>query len=196
MKEFILIRHGQTDYNRDHKFFGMTDIALNNTGKKQVRRLRKELKSENVECVYVSDLQRCRETAKAIGFSKSPVFSGKLREMSFGDWEGLDYKQIMSDFAKEWQEWRDNWVNFTVPGGESFQQMSDRVIGMFETIKASVENTAALVTHGGCIRALLAHYLNSNLIDCFRYVVDNASVSRLCFHNDYAYLKSLNQTWL
>ncbi|MCP4137223.1 MAG: alpha-ribazole phosphatase [bacterium] len=191
--EILLIRHGQTDYNKNERFLGMTDISLNETGREQAARVGERLKDEKIDLVYCSDLKRCVETAEIIGFNKDIEYTSNLREMNFGKWEGLNWKELRDDFGDEFKSWRKDWVNYPVPGGESFKDMSARVIAEFEEIKKHENLKIAVVTHGGCIRTLLGEYLMDSAENSWKFYLENGTISRLCFNKGFSYLKSLNE---
>ncbi len=190
--ELILIRHGETDYNRDNRFLGHTDIGINETGRKQAGRLKEVLAGEEIHEVYCSDLKRCRETAEIINFEQEIEFSKNLREMNFGEWEGKMWKEVLASGRDEFASWRDDWINRPVPGGESFRDMSRNVISEIERIKKS-SGKKAVVTHGGCIRTIIGHYLMDSLDKSWHFQVDNGTICRICFSNEYIIIKSLNE---
>ncbi len=190
--KLILIRHGETDYNRDNRFMGHTDIGINETGRNQLKRLKVILTDEEIHEVYCSDLTRCRESAKIIGFNNEIEYTQNLREMNFGEWEGLKWKELLASYGDEYARWKDDWVNRSIPGGESFREMSKRVIAEIDRIKKS-EGTKVVVTHGGCIRTIISHYLMDSLEKSWHFQIDNGTICRISFSNDYACMTSLNE---
>ncbi|MBN2040594.1 MAG: alpha-ribazole phosphatase [Spirochaetes bacterium] len=196
MAEILLIRHGETDYNKNGKFGGKSDIDLNKQGREQARFLSEYLKDEKIDHFYSSDLKRCVNTGDSIICSGEKIYCKDFREMSFGNWEGMTYDEIKEKHPFELEEWENDWIYKMVPGGESFTDMSTRVISRFEEILGKHIDSAdriALVTHSGCIRAILGHYIAGSLKNCWKFHIDNASVSRLKCSGDYVYLKSLNE---
>ena len=192
MVEILLIRHGETDYNKNRRFAGVTNIGLNDCGEKQAFHLREKLRNEKIDIVYSSDLQRCIDTVRIINFNSEVRYSKNLREVNLGIWEGLTYDEIKMNYPDEEARWKEDWIHFAAPGGESFFKMSKRVIGEFEEIKTNY-NKVAVVTHGGCICIILAHYIIGSLDGCLRFYIDNGTITRLCFNNNFAFLKSLNE---
>ena len=190
-REYILIRHGQTDYNLQEKFQGSSDIVLNKTGRKQARKIRKLYKQENINIIYSSDLVRCIQTAEYVSPGVQVLVNENFREMNFGVFEGLTYGEIKEHHGDEYKKWKENMMDHVIDGGESFRQMSSRVIGEFEKIRAN-HDRATLVSHAGCIRTILSHYITGNIEDSWRFFIENCSITKLCFNRDYAYLKLLN----
>ena len=109
MTELLLVRHGETDWNRDRRFQGHADPPLNETGREQANALAEELAGEEIELVYTSDLQRARETAQIVGarLGAGVVPLPALREIDVGEWQGLTWPEIEQRFpegARLWHE--------------------------------------------------------------------------------------------
>jgi alpha-ribazole phosphatase len=194
--EILLIRHGETEYNITGRFSGYGDVSLNSKGMEQALSLAGMLKKEKIDRIYSSDLKRCRETGEGIEPVHPKVFSSNLREMNFGDWDGLTYDEIKSKFPGELAKWEKDWIDYAVPGGESFRVMADRVLNEFGKIideNKSDNCRVAVITHSGCIRTILGKYITGSLENCWKFSVGHAAISRLSFADDYIYLKSLNE---
>jgi len=192
--ELLLIRHGETDFNIEKRYIGIMDIGLNSTGKKQALRLKEIIDKEQVDEVYTSDLSRCIETGSLIGFVNKQKPVKNLREMNFGIVEGLTRTEIVNKYPDVMEKWDKDWLNYKLPKGESFLITANRVIGEIEKIKHEDHtNKIAIITHCGCIKLILAHYIMEDLKAFWKFYLDNGSITRLCFDNNYAYLKSLNE---
>lgn len=189
MTELVLVRHGETEYNRAGRFLGHGDEPLNETGRRQARRAAEIIGSVG-GAFWSSDLRRCRETADAIGagYRCAP----ELREMDFGAWEGLTWREIRERHPEISARFARSWMEVPAPDGESYRDMAQRVIGCCDEIIA-VGGTAVVVTHAGCIRAIIAHYLLNDLALAWRFMVENGAVTRLIVDGDSTYLKSLNE---
>jgi len=119
----ILIRHGETDWSYQKRYCGFTDIDLNEKGRQQARRLLKRLSKEKIHKVYSSDMKRTLQFAKTV-FKDLPVEELlDLREMNFGIFEGLTYKDIMEKYPKVYREWLGNPLDIIVPRGESLKTL-------------------------------------------------------------------------
>jgi probable phosphoglycerate mutase len=156
----ILVRHGETDWNRDGRWQGHADAPLNDRGRDQARTLKDELGDENVAAVYSSDLSRARETAEIVAapLGRPVTVDARLREVDVGGWSGLTTAEIQARFPDEVARWRDGDPRHTFDGGESYAAMGDRVVAALEEIAARhPEGEVLVVLHGGPIRALLAH---------------------------------------
>jgi probable phosphoglycerate mutase len=179
-----LIRHGETDWNLAGRWQGHADVPLNELGQRQARLLAERLQSESAlfDAIYSSDLARAYQTAWELGAAvRVPVqLYPPLREIDLGTWSGLHYNEIRERFpieARLLEEGQD------IPrgGGESLSALRKRVVEAVDGIVAHRDGeTIALVTHGGCIRMLLAHADNYDG-DGFRRFphIGNTSISIL-----------------
>jgi alpha-ribazole phosphatase len=156
----ILIRHGETDWNRDGRWQGHADTSLNDRGREQARALAEELGSEVVAAVYSSDLSRASETAEIIAARLGlPVeVDARLREVDVGGWSGLTMAEIDARFPEEVSRWRAEEPGHAFDGGETYAKMSERVVAAVEEIAGHHPGEQVVVVlHGGPIRALLAY---------------------------------------
>jgi alpha-ribazole phosphatase len=153
---FLLIRHAETDMAG--RFCGHSDPELNERGRRQLGGLVNTLSEYAIQRVYTSDLRRALQTAGAIAehFEAELRVRPGLREIHFGQWEGLSWNEIeMRDpaFAKSWVA---AYPNVTAPGGESFQQFQARVRREIAFLLAeATESPIAVVAHAGFIRVVL-----------------------------------------
>ncbi len=156
----LLIRHGQTDWNIEGRWQGQTDTALNSTGLVQGRALAKRLATWSIQALYSSDLQRAAQTAALIGeeLGLSPIFDAAWRERSFGALEGLTMAEVAALYPAVYTQMKRG--HFMPPGGENSKTLQDRVVAALEHIvDAHAGQSIAVVSHGGALRALLAHIL-------------------------------------
>ena len=172
----LLVRHGQTIWNADRRAQGHADIALNETGKQQAILVGRALSSRSIGKVVSSDLIRASETAKVIAQATNSQleFSKSLREQNFGDWEGLDYREIGFKFRSAKVE------NHLVrpPGGESKQDVWDRLTPIVEQVKSSMFDTV-IVSHGGVTALLMTRLLGGTSDMAASFKFGNASITEL-----------------
>ena len=155
--ELLFIRHGETDWNRQQRFQGQTDVPLNATGHAQAQRLAARLSAEPFDAFFTSDLMRARETAAplALAWGRQPDAVPGLREQSFGVLEGLTVPTIKERHAALWQQWLEHRADFSLPGGESLRQFHTRVLQAVRQIAADAPaRRVAVVTHGGVLDML------------------------------------------
>ncbi len=186
--KLILIRHGQTEWNLNKKYCGLFDIKLNAKGKMQAECLRKRLKKENVHKVYSSDRKRAIETAKIIFKELEIEKMPDLREMHFGCFEGLTYREIMQKYPKVYKKWLTRPFAAAIPQGESLGDFKKRIVNAFKKIVSSCpQKTVAVVCHGGVIAIFLTHILKTK--DFFKLIPACASLSILEYKNGKPKLK-------
>ena len=157
MTEIVLIRHGQTDMNREGRFQGQIDIPLNSIGLAQARRLAERLARERFDAFYCSDLLRTRQTAEPassrLDLSAEPMPG--LREQHFGILEGLSFPEVTTRHPDELQQWRRHDPDYALPGGESVRQFHRRVLDAIHALALRHPGRSLLVvTHGGVLDML------------------------------------------
>ncbi|GHD90832.1 histidine phosphatase family protein [Streptomyces naganishii] len=161
MGDLFLVRHGETEWSRSGRHTGYTDVPLTERGREEARRLVPLIRSHRIGAVFVSPLQRARETAELIGVQDARVDSD-LREWDYGGYEGVTTVEI--------QRTRPGWFLFTdgvVPGppahpGETPEQVgerADRVLSKVDAALANTEGVVLLVAHGHFLRVLTARRL-------------------------------------
>ncbi|MDI3535198.1 MAG: alpha-ribazole phosphatase [Thermosediminibacterales bacterium] len=158
MLRIILVRHGESTANKEHRYAGCSDFPLTDTGKMQARRIAERLSGEDVTAIYSSNLSRAMETARFIAarFGLSIKEEPSLREIDFGEWEGLTYDEI----GISWAELRDAWVadpvNISPPGGETLTRLQKRSVEAFlKIVRQHNQGSVVIVSHAGPIRSIL-----------------------------------------
>ena len=162
MTLLTLVRHGETDWNRDRRIQGSTDIALNDTGRAQARAAAAGLRGD---IIVSSDLSRARETAEIIAAEldlPAPTLYPDLRERAYGDAEGVD----AADFIRRWGDWH----TAEVPGAEPWPHLRERGLRALAAVVRDARRATApaaasvvVVTHGALIRELIRHATGGEL---------------------------------
>jgi alpha-ribazole phosphatase/probable phosphoglycerate mutase len=156
MKPCLLIRHGETDLAG--LFCGHSDPPLNGAGRLQVQHAADLLADTPPDVIYSSDLQRATQTAQMIAqrFGLSLIVRPGLREICFGDWEGLSWAKIEDQYPTQAKLWIEQYPAGSIPSGEAFEMFQLRVRTELEFLLEQAENRAVVaVTHGGFIRTAL-----------------------------------------
>ena len=177
--ELLLCRHGETDWNRDRRLQGQTDVPLNDAGRAQAAALARELAAEPIDAVYSSDLARAYETARAVaephGLAVTPLPA--LRERSFGTWEGLTDAEILERFPEaRGRPWGD---------AETREQLTERVLAAVRGLaERHPGGRVVVVAHGGPINALLRHcgaVVEGGPVNCHvaRFAVEAGAITRI-----------------
>jgi broad specificity phosphatase PhoE len=156
MEALFFIRHAETDLAG--RFCGQANPIVNKQGLRQIEELVNVLRNESIEAVYSSDLARALITAEALGraFGVSPVAIPDLREIDFGEWEGLNWAEIESRDPAYARRWAESYPDLPAPGGELFAAFRSRTLSAVERLLAAPsERGAAVVTHSGVMRVVL-----------------------------------------
>ena len=180
-----LIRHGETSNAGEVCFNGHFDVNLSDKGREQSLLLAKALRNLPINAVYSSDLKRTQIGAKFIadGHNLKHVPYKELRELAFGDWEGLSVSEVNRKYPEKLKERLENTELFKVEGGESFSQLKDRVIPKFEQILTKhPSGNIVVLCHGGVIRIILSHVLEIFVKSLFRINQPYASVNIIQFY--------------
>ncbi len=151
-REVVLVRHAQTEWSRDGRHTGRTDIPLTDHGRAVAKALAGRLIERRFALVLVSPSTRARETCELCGLGAQAQVRDDLLEWDYGEYEGLTTAQIHAD-RPDWSLWRDG-----CPGGESAPNVgvrADRVIAEL----GSVEGTVAVFSHGHMLRVLGARWI-------------------------------------
>ncbi|MCA9915178.1 MAG: histidine phosphatase family protein [Anaerolineae bacterium] len=179
--DFWLIRHGETDWNRAKRYQGSADQPLNEIGRAQAATLIPRLEQIEYQAAYASDLWRVRETAQiALGNTDQVAFDARLRELSFGIFEGLTHAQIKEEYPQIYAEWDRKLFTNAPHGGEDIFQIKERVGTFFAEIRARHEGQTVLIFgHGGIFGVLLCLSLGLHPGMWRQYHFSNCSVSHL-----------------
>jgi probable phosphoglycerate mutase len=154
MTDLVLIRHGETDMNRELRFQGQVNVGLNEIGHAQARRLAQRMAGEQADAVYVSDLLRACQTADPIagGLAVPYITEQGLREQHFGRVDGMRVEDIQRDHPEAWAGWLRFEQDFAMPEGESTRRFHARVIDAMQRLVAlHPGQTVVVVTHGGVL---------------------------------------------
>jgi probable phosphoglycerate mutase len=159
-KRVILFRHGQTDWNKAHRWQGHVDIPLNDDGIRQAVELARRAKDWALQQILSSDLTRALVTAKHVGEELPLVTCSSLREGHFGEAEGKTKDEILEtygkDFLRRWNSLEEKHMDLCFPNGESRRQMHDRFVGgLKKHLAESKFEIIGVSTHGGVIRQFL-----------------------------------------
>jgi broad specificity phosphatase PhoE len=160
MKGLVFIRHAETDLAGT--FCGHSDPPINARGQAQVKGLIAQLAPEHFDAIYSSDLRRAVDTAASLAqaFAVPCTTTPNLREIYFGDWEGMTWTKIEgrdADYARRWIELS---PRLSAPGGESFTTFEFRILHEIDhLLRLAADKRLAVVTHGGVMRTVLRTFL-------------------------------------
>ena len=193
MGKLILIRHGQTDMNKDQLYYGRLDVPINETGKEQAENTRKNLIELEIDYdkIYSSPMKRAYETAEIVNYKNLEIEKDdELREMDFGIFEGLSYKEIIKKYPEEMEKLKKDWKTYSYVTGENPFMLQKRALKFLEKIDKNKNNM--VVTHWGIICTLLSFLFSSELEGYWKYQVKNGGIVIIEFADGYPILCGFN----
>jgi len=202
LTRLLLVRHGETDWTVQGRFLGHTDRPLNDRGQRQAAAIAKALSSEMIHTIYTSDLGRALTTAQAIaGFQESlhneaPVVpDSRLREVDFGEWDGLTYAEILARDSDSVNAWQGDFLKTAPPEGESLEQLAGRLRPFLEDVAGAYPNkTFVVAAHAGSLQCLLCLALGVSLKMYWQFRLALASISQISLYPQGAIVNLLNDT--
>jgi broad specificity phosphatase PhoE len=191
--QLILIRHGETLWNKEGRVQGTSDVELSDAGKKQAELLALSLKDHPLEAIHASPLKRAYQTAEIINefHHKDIQIHRGLMEMDQGDFEGFSFKELMACEKDFLNKWITDPAAIKMPNGESLSELQQRAWRVMEEIISKSEN-ALIVSHNFTIAAILCRVRNISLSKFRSACVDTASKTIVQFRNGEASIGALN----
>lgn len=200
----VLVRHGETEWNRVERFRGRTDIELNETGRRQARAAAQRLSGWQIGAIYSSPLKRALHTAQPIAEACSlevAILEG-IADADYGVWTGLSAEEARAQDPEVHQTWVHTPLLTRFPGGESLRQVQDRAwCALVEISSAHQGETILLVSHVVVNRVLICSALGLGGDAFWRIGQDNAAINvlqgahgryRVLLLNDTCHLESLD----
>jgi broad specificity phosphatase PhoE len=183
--EVVLVRHGETEWSRDGRHTGRTDIPLTEAGRGQAEDLEEALGEWSFDRVLSSPLSRALDTCRLAGFGDEAELSDAVLEWDYGDYDGLTTAQIR-ELRPGWNLWRDG-----CPGGETAADVGARVDPIVAELKEP-DGEAALFAHGHVLRVLAARWLELRPAAGARLWLATATISVLGFERETAVIRRWN----
>lgn len=184
MTRLFLVRHGETEWNKNGKVQGRTDIELSSEGIMQAKLLAERLMTEDINVIYSSSLKRAHRTAEIIAEYKQcdVIKSEMIHEICFGPWEGMAINEIKTKYSEHFRVYREDPVNFKLPGAETFDDLTTRTYSaIIDIVNRHKGSNILLVSHGVTIKAAIIKILGMDITAYKGFRIDNASVSILEF---------------
>lgn len=191
MTTILLIRHGETDWNRSGQIMGDHPVPLNHCGRKQAERVAALLRSQSLTALYSSPVVRARETAQyiadAIGL---PVtLAPGLSEIGVGAWQGRFWRDLGDDPVRARFYARPDEVR--PPGGETLKEVQERAVRVIHEARTA-DGPVAVVSHADVIRTIIAHCLGWSLASLRHVRIDHTSITGLELHDSHTELTCVN----
>ena len=182
MTTFYLIRHGETEWNRNgNRYCGRTNVSLSKEGFIQADRLVTSLQDVHFDAVMVSSLQRAQQTAKPLlrKLDLETVIDDRLIEVDFGEWEGLTLSEVIYKFNHQWNMWKNDPTNIRAGGiGETAKDVFTRMMDFFiEHSTKQPHKRIVIISHNTAIRLFIAGTLGMPFGYYRRLRVNNTGIS-------------------
>ncbi|MBF6569775.1 MAG: histidine phosphatase family protein [Candidatus Binataceae bacterium] len=190
----LLMRHGETEWNREGRVMGRNPVELNAAGRAQVAAAADFMREIKLDLIVTSPLVRARQSAETVAERLGGVQvieDGRLAEVEYGRWESLTFKDLLQDPL--YLQYKENPVTMATPGGETIAQAQARgVAAVHDTMEANHSRHVLFVSHGDIIRTVICHYLRLELPHFRRLRIDNANLSALELADNFAEMKFIN----
>lgn len=180
VKRIVLIRPGETDWNRAGRWQGWVNTPLNELGLRQARALANFIRHIGMGALYTSDLKRAVQTAQCLSeqLSFQPIPDARLRERSIGLWQGLTRDEMQAWYPDEYAAMLADADGYRIPGGESRQDVRARVVAaVSDILKQDRSETVGILSHTTAIKILLADLIPG--YDPLDVDLDNTSVTTI-----------------
>ncbi|MCE9638254.1 MAG: histidine phosphatase family protein [Planctomycetes bacterium] len=204
LHRLCLVRHGETDWNREGRLQGLTDFELNERGRCQARALCERLRGEAADGLYSSPLSRAFETASIVGeaFGREPVRIDGLRERDVGVWGGMTFDEVKVRYPDEWERVAAG-EDLPIGGGETRSEVMARMAAAVDDIaERHAGGTVYVVGHGLALKMLVCHILGIDVLHADRLATfPNTSltvfevrrgVPRMTSYGDAAHLENIS----
>jgi broad specificity phosphatase PhoE len=179
----VIVRHGETEWSRELKHTGRTDVPLTEAGEQQARAVGGALRGREFALVLSSPLRRALDTARLAGFE--PELREELAEWDYGDFEGLRTAEIRGEIA-DWTIWR-----YGARGGESAAEVEARVDRVVDELRR-VDGDALVFGHGHVLRALAARWLGLEVGDGRLFALDSGTLGTLGYEREQSVIRAWN----
>ena len=197
MVKLILVRHALTVDNQKSRLSGHIDSSISEEGKEQIDKITNYLKDFDIDKIYTTTSSRTKDTVKKLSELKSIEIIEKesLKEISFGDFEGLTFDEIKDKYPKEFQDMIEKGYEYKYPNGESLIDSYNRVcIELDNIISNNDDRTILICSHGGTIRNIITYLRSNSYKYHWNFKIDNGSVTILEVQDGFTVITAMNNT--
>ena len=182
-------RHGETLYNRDNKFQGLSDVPLTKEGKESIIKIANTSNKIKIDKLYVSNIFRAKETADIYQnfFDLDYQIDARLNEIDIGNFEGKFFKNLRRDYPNVFKQWElGNFQLVDIPNGESFLNLEKRVSSFLEDItsKKNAQLNILIVSHFVTIKSLISTALTKSLDISNTLKINLGNISKLTYEHN------------
>ena len=197
MVKLILVRHALTVDNQKSRLSGHIDSSISEEGKEQIDKITNYLKDFDIDKIYTTTSSRTKDTVKKLSELKSIEIIEKesLKEISFGDFEGLTFDEIKDKYPKEFQDMIEKGYEYKYPNGEGLIDSYNRVCIELDNIISNNDNRTILIcSHGGTIRNIITYLISNSYKYHWNFKIDNGSVTILEVQDGFTVITAMNNT--
>jgi broad specificity phosphatase PhoE len=197
MTRIYLVRHGQTEWNRELRFRGRADISLNENGFKQAQAIADSLMNKGLNAIYTSPLKRSIETARpaaAVFHLEIENLQGFI-DINYGEWEGLAYDEVRQQYAILYRKWEEQPHLVKFPNGESLKEVRRRSVAAFiEIVEKNSGNSILIIPHRVINKVLLCALLGISNAYFWGIRQDTGCINEIEYSNGRFVLVKMNDT--
>jgi broad specificity phosphatase PhoE len=197
MTTVYLIRHGQTDWNKEEIFRGRADVPLNDHGRDEAWALSQYLEDISADACYSSPLERARETAEIIArpHSLEVEIDDGIIDVDYGEWQGFSAAKVRKNYAETYQRWLERPHHIKFPGGESLSAVRKRALASLEVICAGhPDGIVFVVAHRVVTKVVMCAVLGLGNAAFWRIRQDNCAFNVIEFAENGAVVRTMNDT--
>ena len=180
MIRIILVRHGQTEWNKFERFRGRVDVDLDETGRRQAEAVADKIAQWKVNAIYSSPLKRAMTTAQTVASRLGLTVHSLegINDMDFGEWQGLPIDEARGKYGALFDLWLYHPEKLEIPGAETLDDVRKRVVATIDDVMAKHEDqTIALVSHRVVCKVLLCHLLGLDNSHFWQIVQDATAIN-------------------
>ena len=196
MLRLYFMRHGETVWNTERRYQGMTDIELSEEGLRQAECAAKRFKNIKIDKIYASPLKRAMKTAEKIAAEKGLeiISEDNFREIHFGEWEGKTVPELTEKYGESYTNFIREPHKYGFPGEGSVENVINRIKPGIDRLIAEDEGNVLIVSHGGIIRLMIMYIMGLDSSWFTKMWINNPGVSIVEIKNDRRLLLTLNDS--
>ena len=196
MLRLYFMRHGETVWNTERRYQGMTDIELSEEGLRQAECAAKRFKNIKIDKIYTSPLKRAMKTAEKIAAEKGLeiISEDDFREIHFGEWEGKTVPELTEKYGESYTNFIREPHKYGFPGEGSVENVINRIKPGIDRLIAEEKGNVLIVSHGGIIRLMIMYIMGLDSSWFTKMWINNTGVSIVEIKNDRRLLLTLNDS--
>jgi broad specificity phosphatase PhoE len=197
MSRIVLVRHGETDWNREEIFRGRIDVKLNTTGLRQAEATGRSLEKIRIKVIYTSPLSRAKNTAEMIAqFQNSHIIDDEdFIDMHFGEWQGMSLREVRERYKDLYHTWKTEPQKVKFSGGESLKEVAERsMIALQRITERHSEDTVGIISHRVICKAMILCIMGLPLSRFWDVRQDTCAVNIFDYQNGRWIIELLNDT--